>query len=379
MNFDLTEEQSLVQQLARDFAQKELAPRAATIDATGEFPFDLVKRLGELGLLGLPFPEKYGGAGGDTVSYALAVEEVSRACGSTGITYAAHTSLGCAPLYLFGTEEQKQRYLVPLARGEGIGSFGLTEPGAGSDAGATQTRAVRDGDDWVINGRKIYITSGSIADTVIITARTDSGERNAITNFIVGKGMAGFTPGREADKMGLRGSVTSELLFEDLRVPNTNVLGRPGEGFKQFLGVLDGGRISIAALSLGLGQAAFDAALKYSKERVQFGQPIAQFQAIQFKLADMAMELDAARLLTLRAASMKDKGQPFGRQAAQAKLFASEAAERACHQSIQIHGGAGYTKEYPVERYYRDVRLMEIGEGTSEIQRLVIARELLRD
>ncbi|MCD6553885.1 MAG: acyl-CoA dehydrogenase, partial [Anaerolineae bacterium] len=332
-----------------------------------------------LGFLGLPFPEEYGGAGADNVSLAIVMEEIARVCGSTAITLDAHTSLCCEPIYLFGSDAQKQKYLPKLCSGEWIGAFGLTEPGAGSDAGATKTRAVRDGDEWVINGQKCFITNGSIADVVIITAVTDPqrGSRG-ISSFIVEKGTPGFRPGRDEEKMGLRGSVTSELFFEDCRIPAANLLGKENEGFKQFLTTLDTGRIAIAAMALGLAQGAFERALAYSKERVQFGQPICNFQAIQWMLADMATEIDAARLLIYRAAWLKDRGVRYTKEAAMAKLYTSEMAERVCYKAIQIHGGYGYTKEYEVERMYRDQRLCAIGEGTSEIQRLVIARQLLR-
>ncbi len=379
MDFELSEEQRMIRDLVRNFATRELAPHAAEIDLTGEFPWEAIRKAAELGLLGLPIPEKYGGAGADTVSYALAVEELGRACGSTALTIAAHTALVAYPIYLFGTEEQKQRYLVPLAQGEMLGAFGLTEPEAGSDAAATRTRAVRHGDWWVINGSKTFITSGSIAGVILITARTDQGEgTGGISNFIVERGTPGLRTGRTLEKMGLHASVTSELFFEDCRVPAANLLGKPGKGFQQFLTALDGGRIGIGALSVGLAQAAFDTALVYAQQRVQFKRPIADFQAIQFMLADMATGIDAGRLLVLRAASLKDRGASYGKEAAMAKLFASEMAERVCHQAIQILGGYGYMREYEVERLYRDVRLMEIGEGTSQIQRLVIARHLLK-
>ncbi len=378
MDFALTEEQQMIRKMVRDFAEKEIMPIAPETDKTGEFPWETIRKMGRLGLLGLPIPEEYGGAGADNVSFAIALEEIARACGSTALTLDAHTSLASEPIYFFGTEEQKQKYLVPLARGEKLGAFGLTEPASGSDAGATQTRAVLDGDEWVINGQKIFITNGSIADVVIITAVTDpeKGTRG-ISSFIVEKDTPGFRAGRDEEKMGLKGSVTSELFFEDCRVPKENLLGKEGEGFKQFLITLDGGRIAIAAMALGLAQAAFEKAVAYSKERVQFGQPIANFQAIQWMIAEMAAELDAARLLIHRAAWLKDRGVRFTKEAAMAKMYASEAAERACHKAIQIHGGYGYTKEYEVERIYRDQRLCTIGEGTSEIQRLVIARQVL--
>ena len=378
MNFELTEEQKMIRDMVRDFAENEIAPIAAEIDEEERFPKEIFKKMGELGLLSLPWPPKYGGAGADFVSFALAVEEISYASGSIGLPYEAHVSLASAPIYLFGTEEQKERYLVPLVKGEYIGAFGLTEPEAGSDAGATKTTALLDGDHWVINGTKRFITSGSIADVLVITARTDpeKGTRG-ISNLIIEKGTPGFTPGKEEIKMGLKGSVTSELIFEDCRVPRENLLGKRGEGFKQFLKTLDGGRVSIAAMALGIGRAALEASTAYAKERVQFGRPIAKFQAIQWMIADAATELEAARLLLYQAAYLEDQGKRFTKEAAMAKLFASEAAERACFNAIQIHGGYGYSREYPVERFYRDNRLTTIGEGTSEIQRLVIARQLL--
>jgi butyryl-CoA dehydrogenase len=380
MNFKLSPEHELFRQTVHQFAQKEIAPRALEIDQKHEFPWDNLKKMADMGLLGVPFPEEDGGAGGDTLMYALAVEEISRACGSTGITLAAHTSLGAAPFYLFGTPEQKERYLKPLASGQKLGAFGLSEATAGSDAAGTRTTAVLEGDEWVINGSKNWITSGSIADTVVFTAMTDKSKgAHGISNFVVEKGTPGFQYGKNEKKMGLRGSVTSQLFFDNLRLPKENILGQPNDGFKQFMQILDGGRISIGAMALGIAQAAYDAALAYSKERHQFNHPIADFQAIQFKLADMATQLEAARLLIYRAAWLKDQHQPFGKEAAMAKLFASEVGERICHAAIQIHGGYGYVEEYHVERYYRDIRLCEIGEGTSEIQRIVIARHLLKE
>jgi len=379
MDFELSEEQKLFQKSMRDFVEKEIRPLARETDAQGRFPWETIRKMAAMGMLGLPVPEEYGGAGADYLSYAIAVEEVSRACGSTGITMAAHTSLGSMPFVYFGTEEQKRKYLVPLARGEKLGAFGLTEPGAGSDAAGIQTTAVLKGDEWIINGQKTFITSGSIADVVVIAARTDpSAGSRGISNLIVEKGAPGFRAGRDEEKMGLRGSVTSQLFFEDCRVPKENILGKPGEGFKQFLTVLDGGRISIGAMALGLAQAALEGAVAYSKQRVQFGQPIASFQAIQWMISDMATEIEAARLLVYRAAWLKDRGVRFTREAAMAKLYASEAAERAAFKALQIHGGYGYTKDYDVERIYRDQRLCSIGEGTSEILRLVIARQELQ-
>jgi len=378
MEFELNEEQRLVRDTVHDFAQKEIAPRAAEVDKSEEFPADNLRKMAELGLLGLPYPEKYGGGGGDYLSYAIAVEEIARACGSTALIYAAHVSLGCGPIYSFGTEEQKKKWLPRLCSGQGLGAFGLTEPEAGSDAGATRTTAVRDGDSYILNGSKMWITSGAIADVVTCTAKTDPGAGTAgISCFLVGKGTPGFIPGKNEPKMGLKGSVTSALSFENCRVPKENLLGKEGDGFRQMLITLDSGRISIGAMALGLAQAAFDEAVRYSQERVQFGQPIAKFQAIQWMIADMATEIDAARLMVYRAAAMKDAGVRFTKEAAMAKLYASEAAERAAFKAVQIHGGYGYSREYPVERIYRDQRLCSIGEGTSEIQRLVIARQVL--
>jgi butyryl-CoA dehydrogenase len=375
----LSQEHQEFREWIREFALRVVAPRAAEIDEKEEFSWDVVKQMGELGIMGIPFPEKYGGAGLDALSYTIAVEEVSRVCGSTGITLAAHVSLGANSIHLFGTEEQKQKYLIPLAKGEWLGAFGLTEPEAGSDAGATKTRAVLDGDEWVINGRKTFVTSGSIAEMTVITAVTDKSKgKRGISSFIVEKGTPGFSPGKKEKKMGLRGSVTSELIFEDCRLPRENLLGNEGEGYKQFLTILDGGRISIAAMALGIAQGALDASIAYSKERVQFGKPIGEIQAIQFMLADMATEIEAARQLIYHGATLEDAGQPFITESAMAKLFASRVAMKATTDAIQIHGGYGYMKDYPVERYFRDAKLTEIGEGTSEIQRLVIARELLR-
>jgi alkylation response protein AidB-like acyl-CoA dehydrogenase len=379
MEFELSEEQRLFCKMEPNYAEKEVAPRAAELDEKGGFPWENFRKMADLGLFGIPYPEEYGGSGGDMVSYAIAVEEISRACGSTGITFAAQTSLACGPLYYFGTEEQKHEYLAPLASGEKVGGFALTEPEAGSDAGGTKTRAVLDGDEWVINGRKTFCTNGSVADVVVFTARTDPEAKGShgISSFIVEKDTPGFRPGRDEDKMGLRGSLTSELIFEDCRIPRENLLGAEGEGFKQFLVTLDGGRISIGAMALGLAQAALDRAVPYAKERYQFGRPIGSFQAIQWMLADMATEIDAARLLIYRAAWMRDQGKKTAKESAMAKLFASEVAERAAFKAIQIHGGYGYTRDYEVERIYRDQRLCTIGEGTSEVQRLVIARQLL--
>jgi butyryl-CoA dehydrogenase len=378
MNFRLNEEQRMVRGMVRDLARNEIAPRAAQVDKGEEFPEETIRQMSELGLMGLPYPEEYGGGGGDYLSYAIAVEEVARACGSTALIYAAHVSLGCAPIYEFGSEEQKRKWLPRLCSGRGLAAFGLTEPEAGSDAGSTRTTAVLDGDAFVLNGSKMWITSGAIADVVTCTAKTDpeAGTRG-VSCFLVEKGTAGFIPGKNEPKMGLKGSVTSALSFENCRVPASNLLGGEGDGFRQMLVTLDGGRISIGAMALGLAQAALDEATCYAKERVQFGRPIAKFQAIQWMIADMATEIDAARLMVYRAAAMKDAGVRFTKEAAMAKLYASEAAERAAFKAVQIHGGYGYSREYPVERIYRDQRLCTIGEGTSEIQRLVIARNIL--
>ena len=378
MDFALTEEHRMIARMVREFAEKEIAPRAEEIDATDQFPDDLFRRMGELGILGIPFPEKYGGSGGGYMSMVLALEEIARVSGSMAITLDAQTSLYCEPIYLFGSEEQKKKYLAPAARGEKIGAFGLTEPQAGSDAGATRTRAIRQGDEWVINGQKIFITNGSVADFVVITAKTDpeKGTRG-ISAFIVEKGTPGFQPGRDEKKMGLKGSVTSELFFEDCRIPAENLLGKENEGFRQFLVTLDAGRVAIAAMAVGLAQGAFERATAYAKERVQFGQPIAEFQAVQWMIAEMATEIEAARLMVHRAAWLKEQGARFTKEAAMAKLLATETSERVCRKAIQVHGGYGYMREYAVERMYRDQRLCSIGEGTNEIQRLVIARQVL--
>jgi len=380
MDFEWSEEQRMFRRMVRDFAEKEVAPRAEEIDETDRFPDDLFRRMGTLGILGLPFPEEYGGSGGSYSSLVIALEEVARVSGSLAIALDAHTSLCCEPIYLFGTDAQKQKYLVPLATGEQIGAFGLTEPQAGSDAGATRTRAVLDGDEWVINGQKIFITNGSIADVVVITARTDpdpeAGTRG-ISSFIVERGTPGFQPGRDEKKMGLKGSVTSELFFEDCHIPAGNLLGRENEGFRQFLITLDAGRVAIAAMATGLAQGAFDRAVAYAQERVQFGRPISKFQAVRWMIADMATDIEAARMMIHRAAWLRERGERFTKEAAMAKLFATEMSERVCRQAIQIHGGYGYVREYEVERMYRDQRLCAIGEGTNEIQRLVISRQIL--
>lgn len=377
MDFELTRDQEMIRNVVRDFAQTEIAPKAAEIDRTGRFPMDIVKKLAELDVMGLPFPEEYGGAGADYVSYSLACEEITRACGSTGLTYEAHISLGCMPIYLFGSEEQKKKYLTPLCKGETMGAFGLTEANAGSDAGGTQTTAVLEKGEWVINGSKCFITNASFAKFVTITAVTDKEKgTRGISAILVPTDSPGFTVRAAYEKMGLHGSNTTELFFDNVRVPGENLVGVRGEGFKQFLKVLDGGRIAVGAMAVGIAQACLDAALKYARERFQFGQPIGKFQAIQFKLADIAMNIEMARLMCLKAAWLKDHNRPYSQEAAYAKLFATEMATRAALEAIQIHGGYGYMKEFPVERYLRDAKLLEIGEGTSEVQRLVIARSL---
>ena len=375
----LKEEHHQVREMVRKFSEEIVAPRARELDETETFPHDAVKHMAELGMLGLPYPEKYGGAGMDTVSYAIAVEEVARVCASTAITLAAHVSLGCGPVYGSGTEAQKLKFLTPMAKGEVLGAFGLTEPNAGSDAAGTQTRAVKQGDSYKVNGSKIYITNASYAKYITFTAVTDPTKgANGISAFIMDTATKGFRVGKKEKKMGLRGSDTVEVVFEDCIVPVENMLGEPTGGFKTFMKTLTGGRISIGALALGVAQGAYEHALSYSKVRHQFGQPIGNFQGIQFMLADMAMKIEAARHLVYHAAMLKDAGREYVKEAAMAKLFASEIGNWVTDKSIQIHGGMGYCRDLPVERMHRDVKLMEIGEGTSEIQRLVIAREILR-
>ncbi|MCC6348607.1 MAG: acyl-CoA dehydrogenase family protein [Candidatus Eisenbacteria bacterium] len=376
----LKEEHHQVRDMVRRFAEEIVAPRARDLDEHEEFPLDTVKQMGDLGLMGLPYPEKYGGAGMDTLSYAIAVEEVARVCASTAITLAAHVSLGCGPVYGAGTEEQKLRFLVPMAKGEAIGAFGLTEPNAGSDAAGTQTRAAKVAGGWRVNGSKIYITNASYAKYVTLTAVTDASQgANGISAFIMDTATPGFRVGKKEKKMGLRGSDTVEIVFEDCLIPADQMLGEPTGGFKAFMRTLMGGRISIGALALGCAQGAYEHSLKYAKVRHQFGQPIANFQAVQFMLADMAVKIEAARHLVYHAAMLRDAGREFGKEASMAKLFASEIGNWVTDKAIQIHGGMGYCRDLPVERMHRDVKLMEIGEGTSEIQRMVIAREILRD
>ncbi|MGD6853651.1 acyl-CoA dehydrogenase family protein [Bacillus infantis] len=377
MNFELTAEQNMILKMIREFADEEVAPGALERDRTKEFPKEIFNKLSEMGLMGLPFPEEYGGGGADTVSFAIVTEELSRACGSTGITYSAHISLGGAPLYLFGTEEQKQQYLVPICTGESFGAFGLTEPNAGSDAGGTRTSAVENDGEFIINGSKCYITNASYAKHLAITAVTGgSGADKEISAIIVPTDAEGFKVIDNYEKMGLNASNTTELVMEDVRVPTEHLLGRKGEGFKQFLITLDGGRIGIGAMAVGIAQAAYEKALQYAKERAQFGRSLSQFQAIQFKLADMAMKIELARNMVYKAAWLKDQGKPFTKEASMCKLYASEICMEVADQAVQIHGGYGYMKDYHVERYMRDGKLTEIGEGTSEIQRMVIARQI---
>lgn len=377
MNFELDDAHRLLRDTVRDFARQRVAPGAAARDRDHRFPEDLIPEMAELGLWGLPFPEEYGGAGGDTLSVALALEELGRVDASLALTLAAHISLAAMPIYRFGTEAQKREFLVPLARGEYLGAFGLTEPNAGSDAGGTETTARRDGADWVIRGRKIFITNAAYAGVVVTAASTSPEKGNrGITAFLVPRSAPGFQVGRAIEKMGLHSSDTRELLFEDCRIPADHVLGEVDRGFPIFLETLDGGRIGIGALSVGIAQGAFDAALEYARTRRQFQRPIGQFQAIQFKLAELHARIEAARLAVWHAAWLRDRGRPYKKEAAIAKMMASELCVDATREAVQILGGYGYTRDYPVERFYRDAKLMEIGEGTSEIQRLVIAREL---
>jgi short/branched chain acyl-CoA dehydrogenase len=375
MDFDLSEEHELVRRTVREFAVDRVAPVAEELDREHRFPYEIVAELAELGLMGMPIPEEYGGAGADTLSYAIAIEELTRVDSSVAITVAAHTSLGTMPIYAFGNDEQRRRWLPDLAAGRRLAAFGLTEPGAGSDAGATRTRAeLRDG-VWVINGSKIFITNAGtdITACVTITAVTGDGE---ISNLVVPNGTPGYEISAPMRKLGWRASDTRELSFRDCAVPKENLLGPRGRGFQQFLEILDGGRISVAAMGLGLAQGAYDLAYRYAQERQQFGQPIAKFQTIQFKLADMATEIEAARVLVYKAAWLKDLGRPFGQAAAMAKLYTGELSHRVADHALQIHGGYGYMDEFPISRLYRDQKILEIGEGTNEVQRMVIARHL---
>jgi alkylation response protein AidB-like acyl-CoA dehydrogenase len=377
-SFALTDEQEQLRKEIRDFAAREIAPNVMRWDEASEFPHEVVKKLGEMGLMGVIFPVELGGAGLGYVDYALAVEELSAVDGSIGIIVASHNSLCANHIFVAGNEAQKSKYIPLLASGKWLGAWGLTEPGSGSDAGSARTSAVRRGDRWVLNGNKTFITNGHYADISVIIAVTDKSQgTRGLSAFVVEKGTPGFRPGKKENKLGLRASDTSELIFEDCEIPAENLLGKEGEGFIDSMRILDGGRISIAALSLGIGRGAYDAARSYVKQRHQFGKAISEFQGIQWKLADMATQLDAARLLTQRAAVMKDAGQKTTLESSMAKLMASEVAVRVCDEAVQLHGGYGFIKDYPVEKFYRDVKLCTIGEGTSEIQRLIIAREIL--
>ena len=379
MDFTFSEEQKHLRKSVREFAEGEIAPHVMEWDEASHFPQEILPKLAEMGLLGVIFPEEYGGAGLGYVEYATVIEELSRVDGAVGLTVAAHNSLCSNHIYKFGNEEQKRKYLIPLAQGKKLGAWSLTEPEAGSDAGGTRTIAVRDGKFWVLNGAKTFTTNGRFADTCVAMAVTDKRkESHGISAFILEKGMAGFRAGKKENKLGMRASDTSEVVFSDCRVPEENLLGAEGEGFISSLKILDGGRISIAALALGMAQGALEAATRYAKQRKQFGKTISEFQAIQFKLADMATEVEAARLLVYQAAWLADrKDARFTRESSMAKLFASEVAVRVANECVQIHGGYGFVKDYPAEKFYRDVKLCTIGEGTSEIQRLVIARQLL--
>ncbi|MGD9141747.1 MAG: acyl-CoA dehydrogenase [bacterium] len=379
MHFDLNEDQRMIREAAREFAEKEIKPIAAKLDEEAEFPAEIVKKLGELGFMGMMVPEEYDGAGLDTVSYSIAVEEISRADASTGVIMSVNNSLVCQPILDFGNEEVKKKYLPQLASGAALGAYSLTEPEAGSDAGNVQATAVLDGDSYIVNGTKIFVTNGGVADIVLLFVSTDkeAGSRG-MSALVVEKGYPGFSVGKKEDKMGIRASMTNELVFEDCRVPRANLVGEEGQGFKIGLTALDGGRIGIASQAVGIAQACLDESVRYSKERKQFGKTISSFQAIQWMLANMATRIEASRLLTYEAAFVKDKGERYSKHAAMAKLFASETAVDAAIDAVQIHGGYGYMKEYTVERLFRDSKITEIYEGTSEIQRLVIAAHLLK-
>jgi butyryl-CoA dehydrogenase len=378
MNFELTKQQKLAQKIAREFAQQELEPRAQELDEAMEFPRDAIQKMAQLGFMGISIPKEYGGAGLDTISYALIIEELAKACASTAIIVAVHNSVCAYPIHLLGTEKQKQNYLVPLSQGKKLGAFALTEPNAGSDPASMETTAELKGKDYILNGTKIFITSGSSADIVIVMASTDRAKRSrGITSFIVAKGTKGFYVGTKENKLGIRGSDTCELIFENCAVPVENVLGSPGDGLVSALTTLDTGRIGVGAQALGVAQGAMEESIKYSMERKQFGKPIGDFQAIQWMIADMATEIAAARFLVQRAAWLKDQGKPFTLESSMAKLYASEVAMRTATKAIQIHGGYGCMKDYKVERYFRDAKVIEIYEGTSEIQRLIIARNVI--
>ncbi|MGS2777371.1 acyl-CoA dehydrogenase [Robertmurraya sp. GLU-23] len=379
MNFKLSEEHEMIRKMVRDFARNEVAPTAAERDEEERFDREIFDKMAELGLTGIPWPEEYGGIGSDYLAYCIAVEELSRVCASTGVTLSAHTSLAGWPIYKFGSEEQKQKFLRPMALGEKIGGYGLTEPGSGSDAGGMKTTARRDGDDFILKGSKIFITNGGIADIYVVFAVTDATQKHKGTSaFIVESDTPGFSVGKKEKKLGIRSSPTTEIIFEDCRVPAANMLGAEGEGFKIAMMTLDGGRNGIAAQAVGIAQGALDAATDYAKERVQFGKPIAQQQGVGFKLADMATSIEASRLLTYQAAWLESEGLPYGKESAMSKLFAGDTAMKVTTEAVQIFGGYGYTKDYPVERYMRDAKITQIYEGTQEIQRLVISRMITK-
>ncbi len=379
MEFGFKKEHYLLRQMLQDFTEKEVAPLAAEIDELERFPIETVEKMKNVGILGIPFPKEYGGEGGDYLGYILAVEEISKACATTGVVLSGHTSLCCQPIYEFGTEEQKQKYLVPLAKGEKLGAFALTEPNAGTDASKQETIAIEDGDDYILNGSKIFITNAGYADVYIVMAMTDKSQgTRGITAFIVEGDTPGFSVGPKEKKMGIRGSSTCELIFEDVRVPKANILGKIGYGFKIAMKTLDGGRIGIAAQACGIAEGALNETVKYVKERKQFGRPLAAFQNTQFELATMATKVDAARMLLYRAAYKKDNKEPFSSEAAMAKLYASEVAMEVTNKAVQLHGGYGYSREYPVERMMRDAKITEIYEGTSEVQKMVISATLLK-
>ncbi|MBS4178030.1 acyl-CoA dehydrogenase [Lederbergia citrea] len=378
MNFRLSEEHEMIRKMVRDFAQKEVAPTAAERDEEERFDMALFEKMAELGLTGIPWPEEYGGIGSDYLAYCIAVEELSRVCASTGVTLSAHTSLAGWPVYKFGSEEQKQKYLRPMAEGSKIGAYGLTEPGSGSDAGGMRTTARLDGENYILNGSKIFITNGGIADIYIVFALTDPNDKRSTTAFIIEKDFEGFSVGKKEKKLGIRSSPTTEIIFEDCKVPVENILGEVGQGFKIAMMTLDGGRNGIAAQAVGIAQGALDASVAYAKERKQFGKPIAENQGISFKLADMATSIEASRLLTYQAAWLESKGLPYGKESAMSKLMAGDTAMKVTTEAVQVFGGYGYTKDYPVERFMRDAKITQIYEGTQEIQRLVISRMLTK-
>lgn len=379
MDFNFTEEQQLIQQNAREFALEYVEPVAAELDKTERYPKELIEKMTELDFMGICYPAEYGGAGADYLSYILVLEQICRSCASTGIIYSAHVSLGSFPIYNWGSEELKQKYLVPMCKGEKLGAFALTEPGAGTDAGSGQCTATLDGDEYVLNGTKCFITNGGVADVYIVFALTDpTAGVKGISAFVVEAGLPGFEIGKHEDKMGIRGSQTTELIFKNCRIPKANLIGKEGRGFGIAMGTLDGGRIGVATQALGIAQAALDEAVKFAKERVQFGKPIATKQAIQWMLAEMATQLEAARLLVYHAAMLKEEGKPYSKEAAMAKMFASEASDWICNKAIQIHGGYGYIKDFKVERLYRDSKITTLYEGTNEVQRMVISGAVLR-